>query len=45
MSTKLERCSEIQSHATDDGLHRYELQDRYPELMRHSLPAIARSRG
>ena len=45
MSTNLDRYSEIQGHAGDDGIHRYELQDRYLELMRHSLPAIARSKG
>ena len=45
MSTNLDRYSELQGHAGDDGVHRYELQDRYLDLMRHSLPAIARSKG
>lgn len=40
-----ERYGELQGGGSVDGLHRYELQDRYLELTRHSLPAIARLKG
>ncbi|MAI33909.1 MAG: hypothetical protein L7W43_16210 [Rubripirellula sp.] len=45
MDTNLDRYSELQNHDSANGLHRYELQDRYLELMRHSLPAMARRNG
>ena len=45
MGNNLDRYSELQNHESADGLHRYELQDRYLELARHSLPAIARLKG
>ena len=45
MGNHLYRYSELQNHNSADGLHRYELQDRYLELTRHSLPAIARLKG
>ena len=45
MGTNPDRYSEIRNHDSADGLHRYDLQDRYLKLVRHSLPAIARLKG
>ena len=45
MGTNPDRYSEIRNHDSADGLHRYDLQDRYLKLVRHSPPAIARLKG
>jgi len=40
-----ERYGELADHDSADGMHRYELQDRYLELTRHVLPSVARLKG
>lgn len=45
MGMEPDRYSEIQNHGLPDGLHRYDLQERYLTLTRHTLPAIARLNG